>query len=367
MAELKIVFPVHGDILSRHDGDETPAGLKVLVKGRCARGASVTVGQAAANVRDGTFEAEALLKDHENVVTATSGDQRDAATVLYDKKSFPRYRLSVDDVVWCFNEIARRPERYASLLDHWFFAFLRKLHTDFGTHVQMNIYFENPEWAFDLTQFPDRYKAEWQENAHWLRLSFHARGNDCYEGRIYRDTTYPKLKRDYERVVAEIVRFAGESVLCRTYTTVHMADASAEGVRALRDLGIRGLTGRFGVGPAGKPFATRYYLDEDTNRHFHDRNLWRDPAMGVYFVNVPRFLNNVPIKELVPHYDGLLHGEGSRTPYDVIDFLVHEQHFWRGFQAHKPDNMERCVTAATWAAERGLDPVGFEHGIAGNA
>ena len=229
----------------------------------------------------------------------------------------------------------------------------------------MNIYFENPDAGFNLTQFPDRYKGEWQDNADWLSLSFHALSNNCYGGRIYRDGTYETVKRDYQQVTEQILRFAGEASLSRSYTTLHIAECPREVCQALCDLGIHGLTGRFGV-PDGDPFPTRYYLDANTNAYIKDRNMFYDREVDLYFVNCSRALNNIPLAEVVQHFENLLNGDNKRLPFDIIDFVPHEQHFWRGYSHYKPDNMERCIKAVQLAVEHHLKPVRFDNGICGN-
>jgi len=369
MSGLSIEFPAQGDVLSRHDGQETAEGLRIVVKGRCGPGPAPTVNGRPADRSGESYQAPVLLAQPRSEIAVCCGDERQSITVLYDRKSFPRYRFSVDDVIWCFTEVARGQDRYASIFDHWFFAVFKKLHKDYGACVQMNIYYEDPQAGFDLTQFPDRYKAEWRDNAQWLRLSFHARSNDCYGGRIYRDTSREQIREDHDRVEEQIVRFAGEETLCRGYTTLHWAETNRDCALELRQMGVRGLTGRFGVGDSGKPFTTRYYFDDATNTRLHGRNMWYDPSTDLYFVNCPRFLNNVPVALVAFYYDRLLDGTASRRPFDAIDFLVHEEHFWRGFmggRGFKPDNVERCTVAAMWACERGLKPVSFEPGLAGN-
>lgn len=368
MSHIEVEFPRNGDVLSHHDGRETPEGLEVVVRGTCTEGDTIEVAGRHATVTGGRFEGVTVLKDLRNEITITSIDTTQTLTVLYDRNSVPRYRFSVDDVIWCFTEVARHADRYPSLFDHWFFAFFRKLHNDFGAHVQMNIYFEDPEAGFDLTQFPDTYRQEWQDNAHWLRLSFHALSDRCYGSRIYRDTTEQQLTADYRKVAEQIVRFAGEPALLETYTTLHWAVTNRAGGRALAGLGIRGLTGQFGADSEGTPCGCRYHLDAETSLRYHRRNMCCDPETDLYFVNCPRFLNNCPVGLIAWYYDRLVDGTGGRDPFDAIDFLVHEEHFWRGFlggRAYKPDSMERCMTAACWATERGLKPVNFEEGLAG--
>jgi hypothetical protein len=369
MNALKIEFPADGEVVSRHDGRETAKGLTLRVRGTCPKGARVKVNGKAAKAAAGRFEAEVTLTQPRETIEVATGAATARARVLYDRHSFPRWRFSVDDVIWCFTEVARHPRRYRSIFDHWFFAFFRKLHRDFGAQVQMNIYYEDPEAEFDLTEFPSRFKGEWRDNAGWLRLSFHARSDRCYNNRIYRDATRETLLGDWRKVVEQIVRFAGEETLCREYTTIHWAEFNREVASAVRDAGARGVTGRFGMSAKGEPYSTRLHFDEAANARLHSRCMAYDPERDLYAVNCPQFLNNVPVGLVAWHYDRLVDGTGGRAPFDVIDFLVHEEHFWKGFMGGKgyhANNQERCLTAGLWAVERGLKPVCFEKGLAGN-
>ena len=367
MAELRIDFPRHGDVVSHHDGTETANGLAITVRGQCPSSASVTVNGARASVVGSAFQAQTTLAESVSSLVATDGKEKASSTILYDRNSFPRYRLSVDDNIWVFSEIGRNPSRYGSLFDHWYLAFFKKVHDDFGTQVHMNIYFEEPEVGFDLTQFPDKYKREWEDNSDWLRLSFHALSNDCYSGKIYKKGSYETIMHDCQKVTEQILRFAGEKSLCRNYTTLHWAETTPDGARALRDCGFKGLTGRFGFYSTGAPVGTRYHLGEEENAYLMNRNMYYEPELRFYIVNCPQFLNGVQVRDVVPFYDSLLKGTDTHVPFDVIDLLVHEEHFWRGYEGYQADNPDRVLAAVRWATDRGLKPVQFDKGIAGNA
>ena len=84
------------------------------------------------------------------------------------------YRFSLDDNIWVFRDLARG--RYHSIFEHPYLSFLREIHEEFHSKIQLNVYYETE--GFCLSQMPDSYKGEWEENADWLRLSFHARADD---------------------------------------------------------------------------------------------------------------------------------------------------------------------------------------------
>lgn len=144
------------------------------------------------------------------------------------------YRFSLDDNIFLFADLSE--QTYASLFDQPYLKFLRELHSEYGAKIQLNCYFETE--GFCLRDMSGKYREEWEENADWLRLSFHARKDD--PPNPYAEADYQELYQDCNMVQEEIRRFAGEKTL-DLYTTLHYCQAAPEGVRALRDCGIKGL------------------------------------------------------------------------------------------------------------------------------
>jgi len=50
------------------------------------------------------------------------------------------------------------------------------MHRKYGTKIHHNLYYQTA--GFNLSQMPAKFRAEWQQNADWLRLTFHARANE---------------------------------------------------------------------------------------------------------------------------------------------------------------------------------------------
>ena len=123
-----IEFPQNGYVLTRHDGKENGDGLEIIVKGRCPQGAVVEVNSIAAQCNDGTFQVPILISKTITEITVSSGSHKKTVTVLYDRHSFPRYRISLDDNIWFLSEIGQNPSRYPSLFEHWYPAFFKNLH-----------------------------------------------------------------------------------------------------------------------------------------------------------------------------------------------------------------------------------------------
>ena len=87
----------------------------------------------------------------------------------WDKNSFPHYRLSPDDNIFFLRDIARNVDCYTSIFDNQYLAFFQEMHRRFGTKTHFNLYYRTED--FDLSQMPDKFRREWEDNADWIRLS----------------------------------------------------------------------------------------------------------------------------------------------------------------------------------------------------
>jgi len=354
LAALRIVEPPDGAILNRHDGEARDSRLWITVKGAAPPGGKVTVNGRPATVRGEAFEARLTLAARENRITAEAGGRRDTVTVLWDRDSFPRYRFSIDDNIRFLQDIAQK--QYRSLFDNPYMAFWREMHRKYGAKIHFNIYYEMP--GFNLTGFPDRYRAEWQANRDWIRLSFHARAND--PDRPYLNAPAGQVIRDYRLVMREIERFAGKE-LTGPVTTIHWGEATREACIALRQEGITTLAGYFELDKNGAPRVS-YYLDGDHTRHLGGRDYWKDTSTDLLFVRHDIVVNGVKLENIVPHLERV-----AADPHqsEIMELMIHEQYFYPDYRAYQPDFRERVEKAIRWASEKGYKPVFYGDGFLG--
>lgn len=351
--ELRILDPPDGAILNRRDGETTATGLWITVKGEGA--GAVRVNGVATRAASGKWEARVLLRAEENRITAESGAAKDAITVLWDRHSTPRYRVSLDDNIWFLRDIARK--NYASIFDNPFLAMWREMHRKYGAKVHFNIYYETD--GFNLSQMPDRYKEEWRRNADWIRLTFHARSND--PDRPYIKAPAEQVVRDYRQVTAEIIRFAGKELLSPV-TTIHWGEATREACEALRKEGIKVLVGYFEFDGQGKPRVS-YYLPEPRVRYLMGRDYWKDTTLDMLFVRHDMVMNSFKPEEIVPRLEKI-----AADPHqsEVIELMIHEQYYYPHYQAYEPDYRERVEAAIQWATKKGYKPAWFGEGFLGS-
>lgn len=147
----------------------------------------------------------------------------------------------IDDTIWVMRDLTR--QRPASLFDNPFMKMLKKGHDDYGMTVQLNLFYRTDFFygndEFTLAEMTDAYKSEFEANAHWLRLAFHAKQE--FPDYPYVNATYEDVKANYEAIVNEIKRFAGESSVSPAICP-HWLPISKAGCEALADCGVKFVT-----------------------------------------------------------------------------------------------------------------------------
>ena len=144
----------------------------------------------------------------------------------------------VDDCIWFLRDIARTKPK--SIFDTPYLAGFKKIHDATGLKVQFNLFYRTDFFygmdEFSLADMPADYKAEFQDNADWIKFGLHS---------LQEFPDYPEISADYKDVAkclsmmrGEVDRFAGDSMFAR-FTIPHWVPMSKDGVRALVDGGIK--------------------------------------------------------------------------------------------------------------------------------
>jgi hypothetical protein len=365
-ATVKIAEPVQGAVLNHRHGKQTTDALTICVSGEARPGDKVTVNGVACQREGSRFEADVPLREHENdlvaVAEGSEGRQENRVRVVWDRYSEPRYRFSIDDNSFFLRDIAQK--NYKSLFDCFYLKGLRDLHEKYGTKFTANIYYVTADDAkfptdsdFRLPQFPDRYKSEFRDNGHWLKLAFHAYANK--PDRPYQDAPPEKLIADLDLVASEIHRFAGEEAYAPP-TVIHFAMTRPTAFKPLYDRGVRALSGYFR--PAGEKYDINYNLDNAHSEYLWKHNAWKDFDSGIIFSRVSIICNSVPNDKIVGTLEPL-----TKDPNlaEILDIFTHEQYFWPFYMSYIPDHFQRLDTALRWATEQGYKPVFYHEGFLG--
>ncbi|MBQ3055828.1 MAG: hypothetical protein IJC88_06955 [Oscillospiraceae bacterium] len=152
----------------------------------------------------------------------------------------------IDDVIWTFRDLARKQPD--SLFDSPFLAVLKEAWEKYGFKTQLNLFYSTDNYYgnddFNLSEMPDRYKAEWEASSNWLKLAFHARQE--FPDYPYVNASYEQVREDFLKIKEEVLRFAGEKSFTDSIVP-HWLPMSYEGCCALRDLGIKTISTTYGV------------------------------------------------------------------------------------------------------------------------
>jgi hypothetical protein len=335
-------------MLHGRDGQTTGDALEVTVTLSAPADSIIRINGKQAAWKNGLFTASARLSGYENRIEAVDGTtgEKNEITVYYLKNFAGKYRLSIDDNIWFLRDIHRHTDTYHSLFDNPYLAFLKEVNALYGTKVHLNLFFRTD--GFDLSEMSDKFRDEWRSNAGWLRLSFHALAE--FPDKPYQHAGYEEVKRDCERVMKEIRRFAGEEVM-GPMTTLHWGEATVEGSRALRDCGYTAQLGYFNVDD-DLP-AVSYYLGVQERRHIKRRFIWKDNREGIIFIRSSIVIDKTPLEQIPAYLDGYAR-RGGLPPY--VDLLVHEQYFYPFYEAYQPDYRDRILASVKWADENGYTP-----------
>jgi hypothetical protein len=369
MAQLQITSPRDGDYLNRHDGRFEGNTLLVPVTGTCPQGAVVSVNGAPAVVTGETFIAEAPVTKQDWTITASCGaDEQHEIAIMAGFNSRKRYRYSIDDNIEFLHDLGTNPDAYNSLFDHWYLKFWKLMHDTYGTKVHINTYYELSDHSWNTSLMPDKWRGEWEANSDWLHLSFHAIQN--LPGRLYQDADYDRMAQDYELVVEQIKRYAGEAVLNQE-TTVHWAEAPLDACRALKDRGIDTLIGLFWVRDG--QCTTKYYLDLEQAEYCNTREAWQDTKEGLTFVTCDSVVNGLRADEVLPMLETQT---GNPHTGEMIELLIHEQYFRQdqliveldGKRSNyfQSDVFQKVEDGIRWLAEQGYEPCFWSDGLLGS-
>ncbi len=363
---VKILEPFHGAVLNHRHGKQSAEGLAIRVAGLASAGDRVTVNGIPCRVENGQFEGNVVLSNAETdlvaVAQSNTGQVQDRVRVVWDRCSEPRYRFSIDDSSFFLRDIAQK--NYASLFECPFLKILQELNKKYGAKFSANIYYtvaDNAEFptanSFNISQFPDRYKSQWRDNAHWLKLAFHAYAN--MPDRPYHDAAPEKLIADLDLVASEIRRFAGEETYAPP-TVIHWAMTRHTAFKPLYERGVRVLSGYFGK--SGDRWDVNYNWDPIHTEYVWRHNAWKDFESGIVFSRSSIVCNNVPVNQIVATLEPLAKDPNTA---EIMDLFTHEQYFWPFYFHYVPDHAQRLDTAIRWCTEHGYKPVFYHEGLLG--
>ena len=253
-----------------------------------------------------------------------------------------RFVFTIDDNIKFFRALTEQP--YKSLFEHPYLALLKRIHEQWCVKVQLNCFWGDMD-GFDLSKMSNRYQKEWEENASWLKLSFHSKTEFPIEP--YKDSDGADIYEDCVAVHREIVRFAGANSLAKT-TTVHFCVASGACVKALQGCNVQGLLGLYGTADAPQ---NSYDCRLDESERIRQGELVEKD--GVVHAGIDVILNLYEPTEIV----ALLQALQGRAHIQV---MIHEQYFYPDYVYYQPNFQEKLEKTMAYLTENGYESAFLE-------
>ena len=351
---IHFLKPLDGDCLTDKAGVLGQDGtLAVAVRVEAPAGRELTVCGMPARYAAGAYFATVPLTGYQNRLIAEDDlGNRTEITVYRLSRATNCYRLSLDDNIWCLQDIAANKDTYTSIFDNPYFALLREAHLRYGAKIHANLFFETPkDGGFTLREMPDKFRHEFTDNADWLHLSFHAKAE--LPDKPYIDTDYDRIAGDFADVKREILRFAGEDAYAEAETTVHWGECTPEGLKALHDHGVRALAGYLIWNEKRDCGVVSYHLDRAKTAHASEVGIWKDSATDMIFSKIDVVLNSGTLDSITAQLDAAWETYPQKGFWE---FLMHEQYFYPDYRNYLPDFKERIFAALDWAKAHGLTP-----------
>lgn len=248
--------------------------------------------------------------------------------------------FTVDDNIRFLKELSDSPA--TSIFDHPYPAMYRRLHEEFGLSVQLNLFYERGD--FDLSMTSDRFKNEWEQNSDWLKLSFHSR----IENELpYVSSGYDEVFCDCRNIHREILRFASEGSLAKT-TTVHYCRATADGLCALYDNGVKGLLGLYGT--PEKPRSSYQSTPEEDVIIRKGGIAARD---GIAYAGIDIVMNDCTEEAILERLNAL-------SDRSFIKVMIHEQYFYPDYIRYQKNFEDKLRSAFSYLTFNGYKSKFFE-------
>ena len=251
--------------------------------------------------------------------------------------------FTVDDNIRFLKEITENT--YISIFEHPYLSLYRRLHEKYGLKVQLNLFYRAD--GFNLFQMSDAYCSEWENNADWLKLSFHS---DVENIKPYEFSGYDEVYRDCKAVNDRIIHFASLKNLAKT-TTVHYCLATAEGLKAIADNKVIGLLGLFGDETHPR---TSYGIEEMDAARIRNGAIVTKGTIA--FAAIDIVMNSFSRDEILAKLKAL-------SDRDAIRLMIHEQYFYPDYPAYQPDFEEKLNAAFSYLKSLGYKIRFFEEQI----
>ena len=251
-----------------------------------------------------------------------------------------KFIFTIDDNIRFFEDLSKN--NYKSIFENPYLAMIKRLHDKYGILPQLNLFFKSK--TFDLSQMTDRYKKEFEQNSNWLKFSFHS---FFEEPRPYEFVGYQQVFEDCKKTNEQIIRFAGKSSLAKT-TTIHYCLTTDDGVKALKDCGVKALLGLYGDDNSPR---MSYCCNDIVSGKIRRGEMVLD--RGVVFAGIDQVINGIYFEDIEKCMQPLLERE-------FVKVMIHEQYFYSDYKNYQPDFEQKLSLVFKILVDNGYKSCFFE-------
>ena len=178
-----------------------------------------------------------------------------------------------------------KENNYDSIFQNTTLNWYKELHDKYGVVISCYCYYENKN--FNLSQFPDKYKDEFENNSDWLRFGFHT---------INGETDYQTgdIVGDYVKTVQELERIVGEDSIDNVIR-LQRFQGSYEEIKKLTQLSDQPIVGLLTADDNRK----NYYLNSVDNSFIYNHDEIYDTDTKLFFFSTDfrtEYVDNIDFK-----------------------------------------------------------------------
>ncbi|MEA4822555.1 MAG: hypothetical protein VB111_00360 [Clostridiaceae bacterium] len=345
---LRFITPVDGQMLTDVAGVRCGDTLAVDIAVEAAPEKTIHINNKPAVWKNGAYHATIELDGYRNTIEAyDEAGMSVKAGIYWIPEATRRFAFSVDDNIWWLQDLTANA--YTSIFDNPYLAVYKEAHDKYGIKVRLNLFYATDrKGGFNLSMMTDRYRNEFLANRDWLHLAFHS--DFEFPEYPYSETTYAKLKYDYDHINTEAKRFAGYEL--ERATTIHFGSGNRQAIRAIRSRGVKTLMG-YMEAKDGKSFVS-YYLTPEEVAKVNEYGFWKDHGEDMIYGRIDAVLNLYQPDGIVKHLD---EGETRFPKKGFVEIMIHEQYFYEDYVAYMPNFRDRVLTGAKWCVEHGYTPM----------
>lgn len=212
-----------------------------------------------------------------------------------------KVHLSIDDVLWIFEDLSRNEEKYNSAFDNSILNMLKNLHEEYGAKFSLYCFYSSDN--FDLSMATTKFKNEFIANKDWLKFGFHAYNKNV----LYKDDF--KIQIFYDN----LLRIVGSKDCFTNILRLHFYSGDKQLINELKYYTNNNLVllsaDNLSIHPSS------YYLDNNQMKILNNDEVYKDSNNVLFWMTDYRL-------EEIDAFDNFLKNNNNE---DILVIFTHEK------------------------------------------